>query len=294
MLRRTWRTAAGIMVLLLAGCSSLFLYPSRLMEESPAVKLFPHRDVVFQAADGMVLHGWYFPAEHARGSILVLHGNAQNLSTHVNGVLWLVREGFSLFIIDYRGYGWSGGERSLAGAHLDADAALEKLLALPETDPDRVAVLGQSLGGSLAVHTVARSPHKSRIRALVVESAFSSYRRIAREKLAAFWLTWPLQVPLSWTVTDRYSAEKWIGQVSPVPLLLLHGTDDPVVPFPHGERLFAAAREPKIFLQTEPPGHIRSFADPAVRVAVFTFLQNAFDSVRTDAGVQSGAGSPRK
>jgi len=257
------------------GCTGFFFYPSRDMQESPAVKQFSHHDVVFQASDGMVLHGWYFPAEHAHGSILVLHGNAQNLSNHVNSVLWLVNEGFNIFIIDYRGYGWSGGEPDLDGVHKDADAALEKLFSLPETDPNRVVVLGQSLGGSIAVHTVARSPRKDRIRALVVESAFSSYRRIAREKLDSFWLTWPFQYPLSWTVSDSYSAEKWIGQVSPVPVLILQGMDDPVVPTHHGRRLFEAARDPKQFWLTARPGHVQSFGDDAVRTQLAAFLRTS-------------------
>jgi fermentation-respiration switch protein FrsA (DUF1100 family) len=257
----------------LAGCSGLFFFPSRDMQESPAVKMFPHRDIVFTSSDGVPIHGWYFPAENAAGSILVLHGNAQNLSTHVNGVLWLVKEGFNLLIIDYRGYGWSGGEPDLDGVHKDADAALEKLMSLPETDPDRVVVLGQSLGGSIATYTVVHSRHKERIRALIIESAFSSYRLIAREKAADFWLTWPFQYPVSWTISDRYRAVKWIGQVSPVPVLILHGLDDPVVPTHHGRRLFDAARDPKQFWLTARPGHIQSFGDPAIRTALAQFLR---------------------
>jgi len=270
------KTFCRIMLILflfaLTGCTSLFFHPSRDMQEGPAVKLFAHHDVVFPSSDGVPIHGWYFPAENARCSILVLHGNAQNLSTHVNSVLWLVKEGFSIFIIDYRGYGWSGGEPSLEGVHRDAEAALEKLFSMPETDPDRVVVLGQSLGGSVAVYTVARSPRKDRIRALVIDSAFSSYRRIAREKLGDFWLTWPLQVPLSWTVNDSYSAEKWIGQVSPVPVLILHGLDDPVVPTHHGRMLLEAAREPKGLWLTARPGHVQSFGDDAVRLQLVRYL----------------------
>jgi fermentation-respiration switch protein FrsA (DUF1100 family) len=272
-MRTFYRYLLIIPLLAATGCSGLFFHPSRDMQESPAVKMFPHRAIVFQASDGMVLHGWYFPAERAAGSVLVLHGNAQNLSTHVNSVLWLVKEGFNLFIIDYRGYGWSGGEPDLDGVHKDADAALEKLFSLPETDPNRVVVLGQSLGGSIATYTVVHSRHKERIRALIIDSAFSTYRRIAREKLNDFWLTWPFQVPLSWTVTDTYSAETWIGQVSPVPVLILHGLDDPVVPTHHGRRLFDAARDPKEFWLTARPGHIQSFGDPAIRTALVQFLR---------------------
>ena len=266
-----------LLVLLLAvtGCSGLFFYPSREMQESPALKLFPHRDIEFLASDGVALHGWYFPVENARGSILVLHGNAQNLSTHVNSVLWLVREGYNIFIIDYRGYGRSDGKPDLVGAHRDAAAALETLFLLPGVDPGRVAVLGQSLGGSIAVYTVAHSRHREQIRALVIDSAFSSYRRIAREKLASFWLTWPFQYPLSWTVTDSFSAERCIAKVAPVPLLILHGLDDPVVPTRHGRMLYEEAQQPKQLWLTALPGHVQSFGDVKVREQFATYLSTA-------------------
>jgi fermentation-respiration switch protein FrsA (DUF1100 family) len=278
-----------LLLLATTGCSGLFFYPSRDMQEGPAVKLFPHRDVVFQASDGMVLHGWYFPAENAAGSILVLHGNAQNLSTHVNSVLWLVKEGFNLFIIDYRGYGFSGGEPTLEGVHRDADAALEKLFSMPETDPDRVIVLGQSLGGSIAIYTVTHSPHKDRIRALVVDSVFSGYRRIAREKLDSFWLTWPFQYPLSWTINDDYSADRWIGQVSPIPVLILHGLDDAVVPTHHGRLLNDAAREPKQFWLTAQPGHIQSFGDEVVRKNFLDYFSRVLRPKSTVAPTANGS-----
>ncbi len=277
---QAFRSAVILLAMLLPACSGLFFYPSREMQESPAVKLFPHKDIEFPAADGVALHGWYFPAENAKGSILVFHGNAQNLSTHVNSVLWLVREGFNIFIIDYRGYGLSDGKPDLAGAHLDADAALETLFLMPGTDPDRVVVLGQSLGGSIAVYTVAHSRHKDRIRAVVIDSAFSSYRRIAREKLASFWLTWPFQYPLSWTVTDSYSAERWIGKLSPMPVLILHGLDDPVVPTHHGRMLADAARKPKELWLTALPGHVQSFGDAQVRGQFASWLTTALSATR--------------
>ncbi len=272
---RIARTIILLFPFLLSGCSGLFVYPSRQMQEGPAVKLFARRDMEFLAADGVALHGWYCPAENARGSILVLHGNAQNLSTHVNSVLWLVREGFNIFIIDYRGYGLSEGKPDLVGSHLDADAALETLFLLPETDPDRVVVLGQSLGGSIAVYTVAHSRHRDHIRALVLDSAFSSYRRIAREKLGSFWLTWAFQYPLSWTIRDDYSAERWIAKVAPVPVLLLHGLNDPVVPTHHGRMLYEAALQPKELWFTATPGHVQSFADAEVRKQFVSFLVTA-------------------
>jgi hypothetical protein len=279
LLRRSAFTRSFLILLLalaLTSCSGLFFYPSRDVQETPVVKTFRHYDVVLPSSDGVPIHGWYFPATNPRGSILELHGNAQNLSSHVHSVLWLVKEGFNLFIIDYRGYGWSGGETSLAGVHRDAAAALDKLFDMPETDPDRVAVLGQSIGGSIAVYTVAHSPHKDRIRTLIIDSAFSSYRRIAREKMNDIWLTWPFQYPFSYFFNDEYSAEKCIGDVSPVPVLILHGLDDPVVPAHHGRMLFETARQPKELWLTTTQGHIQSFADDKVCQAVLQYLDALF------------------
>ena len=266
---------AGILVLLLpvlTGCGAFFFHPSRVMQEGPAVKLYAHRDVEFRSADGVALHGWYFPARDARGSILVLHGNAQNLSNHVNSVLWLVPAGFNILIVDYRGYGRSGGSPAIAGVHRDAAAALETLFGLPGTDPDRVAVLGQSLGGSIALYTVATSPRKERIRAVVIEGAFSGYRRIAREKAAGIWLTWPFQYPIAWTIDDDYSAVRWAAKVAPVPLLILHGMEDAVVPPHHSRHIFEAAGEPKELWPTATPGHVMSFADAEVRDRLVQYL----------------------
>jgi fermentation-respiration switch protein FrsA (DUF1100 family) len=202
----------------------------------------------------------------------VLHGNAENLSTHVNSVLWLIKEGFNLFIFDYRGYGRSQGSPSIKGVHVDAEAALESLLSRPDMDKEQIIVLGQSIGGAIAVYTVANTPYKDRISVLVIDSAFSSYRLIAREKLAQVFITWPFQYPLSLFFNDDYSPIKWIKKVSPVPVLIIHGEKDPVVPEHHGQMLYDAALPPKDFWKTSAPGHVRSFADEEVREKLVAYL----------------------
>jgi fermentation-respiration switch protein FrsA (DUF1100 family) len=229
-------------------------------------------DIRFKTTDNLMLHGWFFRTTEAKGSILVLHGNAQNLGTHVNSVLWLVQAGFNVFIFDYRGYGNSEGKTSLDGVHKDAEAALETLLSLPGVDQNRVFVLGQSIGGSIAIYLAATTPHRENIRALIVESAFVGYRQIAREKMDSFWLTWPFQYPLSYLVPDTYSAIRWIGKIAPIPILILHGSDDAVVPVHHGRLLFDAALQPKDFWITRTPGHISSFADARVRDDLLRYM----------------------
>lgn len=249
-----------------AGCSSLLFYPTREMVHNPVHDRFPHRDIYFPATDGVRLHAWYFPASgKPRGTVLVMHGNAENLSRHVNSVLWLVQEGFNLFIFDYRGFGLSEGKPTLPGIHLDAAAALEQVLALPETEEKGLVVLGQSIGGAIAVHTLAASPQRSRVALLALDSTPASYRLIAREKLAGVFFTWPLQYPLSLLFDDDYSPVRHIGSLAPLPLLIIHGTRDPVVPEHHGELLFAAAGEPKEYWAASPEGHVMSFADGNLR-----------------------------
>jgi fermentation-respiration switch protein FrsA (DUF1100 family) len=134
-------------------------------------------------------------------------------------------------------------------------------------------VFGQSLGGSIAVYNVAHSPYRRHIRGLAVESAFASYRGIAREKLAAFWLTWPLQYPLSWLVSDRYSPAHAVADVSPIPLLIIQGDRDPIVPVGHARQLFKLAREPKQLWIVPGGGHIQAFEYPGYRDRFVRWLE---------------------
>ncbi len=258
--------------LLISGCSSLFFYPQKPLTDNPVARRFSPEDIRFKTTDNITLHGWFFRTTEAKGSILVLHGNAENLGTHVNSVLWLVQAGFNVFIFDYRGYGNSEGKTSLDGVHKDAEAALETLLSLPGVDQNRVFVLGQSIGGSIAIYLAATTPHRENIRALIVESTFASYRQIAREKMGSFWLTWLFQYPLSYLVSDNYSAIRWIGKIAPIPILILQGSDDAVVPVHHGRLLFGAALQPKDFWMTRTPGHISSFADATVRDDLLRYM----------------------
>ena len=260
--------------LFFSGCGSLFFYPQKQLYDNPVARLFSPEDIYFKTSDGLTLNGWFFQAANteARATVLVLHGNAQNLSTHVNSVLWLIREGFNLFIFDYRGYGKSQGSPSIKGVHLDAEAALRTLLSMPNTGKEQIIVLGQSIGGAIAVYTVANTPYKDRIAALVIDSTFSSYRRIAREKLAQVFITWPFQYPLSYLVSDSYSPIKWIRKVSSVPVLIIHGDKDPVVPLHHGQILYDEALDPKEFWETTVPGHVTSFADARVREKLVLYL----------------------
>jgi len=277
MLAKQWRINSRVvharfmflcaLLLLTSGCAAMLFHPESQQIANPVAERFLPQDTFFPSGDGETLHGWFFSAEKPKGTVLVFHGNAGNITTHVNSVLWLVQEGFNLFAVDYRGFGRSGGKPDLAGVHRDGLAAFNHLLSLPGVGTSRISILGQSLGGSVATYVAATAPDRKRVSLLLLDSSFFSYQQIAREKLANVFITWPFQYPLSWLFNDDYSPGRWIVQVSS-PVVIIHDRSDKVVPFHHGKQLYAAGREPKEMLTTRGLGHIGSFADAAIRKKV--------------------------
>jgi alpha-beta hydrolase superfamily lysophospholipase len=256
----------------LAGCTQVFFQPHRNLIDTPARVGVAYQNEYFQAADGTRLNAWFLPARgEAKGTVLFLHGNAENISTHFYSVVWLPAQGYNVLALDYRGYGASDGVPTLAGVQLDIDAAMRNLLTHQGVDPKRIVLLGQSLGGALAVHYAAHGANRSKLRALVIDSAFSDYRQITREKLAGFALTWPLQW-LPWlTVDNDYAPIDSIAALS-MPLLFIHGDSDRVIPPHHSRQLFERAREPKELLVVPGAGHIQSLNSPAAREYLVEYL----------------------
>jgi len=264
------------------GCTQLFFYPRHELIDTPARHGIEYRTETFRAADGTNLNAWFLPAktgegETARASILFLHGNAQNISTHFRIVAWLPAEGFNVLILDYRGYGLSEGSPSLSGMQLDIDAAIRHLLSHPSVAPDRIVLFGQSLGGALAIAYAAHSVYRQHFVAIVIDSSFSDYRVVTREKMASFWLTWPLQW-LPWlTVDDSFSPAASVADLSPLPLLLMHGDQDRVIPFRHSETLFKLARDPKELWITPGAGHAETLTSKAARDRLVDYLRRQID-----------------
>ena len=260
-----------------SGCTQLFFHPHSFLIDTPDRHGIEYQIENFQAADGTMLNAWFLPARtknggKAKATVLFLHGNAENISTHFRSVAWLPAEGFNVLALDYRGYGASQGATSLAGIQLDIDAAMRSLLAHKDVDPDRIVVFGQSLGGSLAIHYVAHSAYRSNIRAVVIDSAFYDYRQITNEKLAGSFITWPFQW-LPWlTVDNSYSPANSIAAISPLPLLLIHGDQDVVVPPEHSRQLFERAGKPKELSIIPGAGHIQSLNNEAGRKTLIEFL----------------------
>ena len=270
-------------MVLLAGCTQLFFQPHSYLIDTPKRHGIEYRIEDFQAADGTSLNAWFLPAEdkggakedsEAKATILFLHGNAENISTHFRNIMWLPHEDFNVLALDYRGYGASEGTPTIAGMQLDIDAAMRHLLAHEGVDPNRIVILGQSLGGSLAIYYAAHSAYRANIRAVVIDSAFFDYRQIAREKLASSYITWPFQW-LPWlTVDDDYSPADSVAAISPLPLLLIQGDQDAVVPLHHSQQLYERAKEPKERWVVPGAGHIQSLENEDVRKRLVKYLRH--------------------
>ena len=127
---------------------------------------------------------------------------------------------------------------------------------VPGSGQKDLILVGESLGGAVLARALEDVKDRSRIRRVVLDSTFFSYQNIARRRLSSFWLTWIFQ-PLAWVlVSDSYSPEKSLGKISPVPVLIIHGTADHVIPFDTGQHVYELAREPKTFWKIEGGEHI--------------------------------------
>lgn len=204
---------------------------------------FRYEEVWLATADGVRINAWHVAGAGSRKVLLIFHGNAVNLGQDGTGRLQLFsRLGVNLMEVDYRGYGESQGSPSETGVYSDAEAAYLYLVGVRRYQPADIFIYGQSLGSAVAVHLA--SQHQCA--GLIVESALTSAREMARRMF---------RIPLlEYVPKSRFDSLSKISRVQ-VPVLIIHGTRDDVIPFSMGQRLYQAAREPKSFLAVEGAGH---------------------------------------
>ncbi|WP_434677743.1 alpha/beta hydrolase [Pseudomonas sp. R1-18] len=269
----------GILILFLSltGCSSMLFYPEPGLPFTPDKARLEYRDVNLVAADGTRLHGWWLPAKAGvpvKGTVLHLHGNGGNLSWHLGGSWWLPEQGYQVLMLDYRGYGRSEGEPALPAIYQDIQAAFDWLDQAPEVQGKPLVVLGQSIGGALAVHYLAEHPRqRANLKALILDGTPASYRDVARYALGTSWLTWPLKTPLSWLIPDGESAINGLSRLAGTPMLIFQSMDDTLVPLDNGIRLYQAAPPPRV-LQLTRGGHVQTFADSTWRQVIMRYLED--------------------
>jgi hypothetical protein len=247
-----WRALRLVVLLcLLGGLLLLFetrfiYFPTRGHDATPSGLGLAHEEVWLTTEDGVRIHGWYLPAPKARWVTLVSHGNAGNISHRLDRALLLQsRLRSSVFLYDYRGYGASEGSPGEAGTYRDARAAYRYLVEQKRVKPGELVLFGESLGSAVSLDLALDHPAA----ALVLEAPFTSVGDMARTTLLA---------PLAPFVRTRYESLARVPRLR-MPLLVLQGDRDEVVPAEQGRRLFEAAPEPKRYYAIPGAGHNDTF-----------------------------------
>jgi fermentation-respiration switch protein FrsA (DUF1100 family) len=240
--------------------STSIFFPNRVILATPQDAGIAYEDVTLTAQDGILLHGWLMKHPGAVSTILLLHGNASNVSDCLETVLYYYKIGLNVFIVDYRGYGNSQGKPSEEGMYRDTLAAYDYLLARNDIDSKKIIVYGGSLGGAAAIDLAT----KRDVPFLIIDSAFSSARDMAK-------IMYPY-IPgfLISTKMDSLAKIKHVKGAK----LFMHSLDDEMIPYHLGKKLFDAALEPKTMI-TVNGGHndLRFNADPGkVKDAIIRFL----------------------
>jgi len=208
--------------------------PGRELDATPEAVGLAYEDVILTTSDGVRLHSWFVPGRSSR-VLLFFHGNAGNISHRLHTIRQFVDLDLSVFIIDYRGYGQSGGKPTEQGLYRDAEAAWQYLTDRRGVAADDIVVAGRSLGGSVAAWLAARQDPA----ALIVDSSFTSVPEIGQEVYP--WL------PVKLLSRFRHATRDHIVKAN-CPVLVVHSRDDEIIPFHHGEVIFSAAHEPKSFI----------------------------------------------
>jgi abhydrolase domain-containing protein 17 len=230
-----WRIPL-ISYLTLAGYAYFFsdrqIFLPQYAENSP----LPQPPIELMTRDQEKITAVHLPNPKAKYTILYSHGNGETLGDIYPKLLKLRDLGFSVFAYDYRGYGLSQGKPSVDKAYRDIDAAYEYVINTLKIPADRIIVFGRSVGSGPSVYLASRQASAG----LILESAFTSTFRVV--------------VPVKILPFDKFPNQERLPKVK-VPILIIHGTEDEVIPFSHGQALYQTASQPKTFLTIEGAGH---------------------------------------
>lgn len=243
------RITAVLAALVIAGYGAALVYikvnernlifrPAERRVAAPDQRFALHEGSVrYPSSGGVTLSAWVIPAAPARDSgmwMLICHGNYGNIGFGQRPEFYsLMRDlGISLFAFDYRGYGESSGAPEERGVYDDATASYDYLTRTLGVPADRIVVFGHSLGSGVAIELASRVPAAG----LVVEGAYTSIVDRGQE-------LYPL-LPIRLMASQRFPSIDRIRSIA-IPKLFLHSPEDTEIPYVHGQRLFAAAREPK-------------------------------------------------
>lgn len=262
-MRRRVMTILGTAVIGYGALLAIMFLLQRSFLYFPSADVPPLTDgmtlVETRTVDGLGLRHWYRPPGDGSSPVLVVfQGNAGNLSHRVPKYIGLAGQGLGIFFVGYRGYGGNPGKPNQDGLLADGRSVLD-WLAGQGIGPERVVLYGESLGSGVAVHLAAEQP----VAGVVLEAPYSSVAEVAQHH---YWY-----LPAKWLILDKWDSVSRVDELS-VPLLVLHGERDRVIPARFGKRLFAAAKEPKELLLLPEAGHNDLLAFPQVARRIEAFL----------------------
>lgn len=225
----------------------------------------PDMEVIAVLPEGMdqAIEGWYMPpTDPAKPVILYFHGNGGAIDIRAPRVIPLMKEGYGVLLAEYRGYGGNPEKPTEKGFYADADAYYNWLTKQGGIPEERIVLYGESLGSGIA--TYLASKHHN-IRGLILDSPFTSLTAVAQMRM--------FFIPVTFLLLDRYPSIERIGDIN-VPLLVLHGERDGIVPVRFGKKIYEAANQPKT-LRLFPEGGHNDLYQYGAGDAVLQFLKSA-------------------
>jgi fermentation-respiration switch protein FrsA (DUF1100 family) len=231
---------AGLILLFAKQRSMLFPVPTTERTAPAAAELPEAEEHVLTTSDGEKVIVWHVPPKPGRNVVLFFPGNGDFLAGRVSRFKGITVDGTGLVALSYRGYAGSTGAPSEDGLFRDAAAAYA--FATEHYDPRRIVAWGFSLGTGVAVAIASERP----LGKLILEAPYTSTVDVAAS-LFRF-------APIRLLMRDQFHSDERIARVT-VPLLIMHGTNDPAIPIAFGERLFALAHEPKKLVRFPGGGH---------------------------------------
>ncbi|MBR0775659.1 alpha/beta hydrolase [Bradyrhizobium diazoefficiens] len=231
---------AGLVLLFAKQRSMLFPIPTTERTSPAAAGLAEAEEHVLTTPDGEKVIVWHVPVKPGHPVVLFFPGNGDFLAGRVSRFKGITADGTGLIALSYRGYAGSTGAPSEQG--LLRDAAVAYAFATERYDARRIVAWGFSLGTGVAVAVASEHP----VAKLILEAPYTSTVDVAGSMLPF--------VPVRLLMRDQFRSDERIARVT-VPLLIMHGTNDPAIPIVFGERLFALAREPKQLVRFPGGGH---------------------------------------
>ena len=233
----------GLAIALYLGQSNLVYMPSQELIDTPATIGLKFDDVQLSTKDNVNLDSWFVPAKDndqiGKGVILFCHGNGGNIGNRVSYLPIFKDLGLATFLFDYRGYGKSEGKPSEEGTYNDVEAAWQYLTQEKQIPPQKIIIYGESLGGAIASYLaqkISQQDGKNSAGGLILASTFTSISDRAAE-------LYPF-LPIRFLSRFSYNSIDRLPSIK-IPVLIIHSTDDEIIPFHHGDRNFQVANQPK-------------------------------------------------